>query len=74
MDTGKNQLTPVIKEQILQVLDTTEANMFDCNAVMAIAKREGYDELADYLMDRKNWKAYSNFIVNGGKSATDKAE
>ena len=48
--------------------------MFDCNAVMAIAKREGYDELADYLMDRKNWKAYSNFIVNGGKSATDKAE
>jgi hypothetical protein len=65
MDTAKNQITPAIKEQILKVRDTGETNMFDCNAVMAIANREGLLELADYLLDKANRKAYGRFIMTG---------
>lgn len=65
MDTAKNQMTPTIKEQILKVRDTAETNMFDCNAVMSIASREGWFELVDYLLDKENWKAYSRFILTG---------
>lgn len=72
MDTAKNQLTPTLKGQVLQVRDTAEADMLDCNAVMAIAAREGWYELADYLMDKKNWKTYGNFIVTGGETDTEK--
>lgn len=35
-------MTQKIKEQILAVRDTGEANMFDVNAVQYIADREGY--------------------------------
>lgn len=72
MDTAKNQLTRAIKGQILQVRDTAEADMLDCNAVMAIAAREGWYELADYLTDKKNWKTYGNFIVTGGETVKQK--
>lgn len=65
MDTVKNQITPTIKEQILKVRDTGETNMFDCRAVMAIADREGLLELAGYLSDKANWKAYGRFIMTG---------
>lgn len=65
MDIVKNQITPTIKEQIIQVRDTADANMLDCNAVQSVANREGWCELADYLHDRKNWKTYCHFIVTG---------
>jgi len=65
MDTAKNQITPTIKKQILKVRDTGETNMFDCRAVMTIANREGLLELADYLLDKANWKAYGRFIMTG---------
>lgn len=35
-------MTKKIKEQILAVRDTGEANMFDVNTVQYIANREGY--------------------------------
>ncbi len=41
----------IVKEQILKVRDTREANMFDLNLVMQIASREGWHELAVYLAD-----------------------
>lgn len=56
-------MTKKIKEQILAVRDTGEANMFDVNTVQYIANREGYYELVVYLMD--NRKEYSNFIMTG---------
>lgn len=56
-------MTQKIKEQILAVRDTGEANMFDVNAVQYIADREGYYELIVYLID--NRKEYSNFILTG---------
>lgn len=65
MDTAKNQMTPTIKEQILKVRDTGETNMFDCAAVVSIANREGWYELADFLSDIKNWGTYNQFILTG---------
>ena len=56
-------MTQKIKEQILAVRDTGEANMFDVNAVQYISDREGYYELIVYLID--NRKEYSNFILTG---------
>ena len=70
MDTAKNQITPTIKEQILKVRDTGETNMFDCAAVMAIANREGLLELAGYLLNKANWKAYDRFIMTGKTEGT----
>lgn len=65
MGTSNDKITPIIKEQILQVRDTGETNMFDCNAVICIANREGCFELVDYLSDRKNREAYGRFIMTG---------
>lgn len=74
MGTAKNQLTPTIKKQILKVRDSAETNMFDCNAVMSIANREGWHELVNYLLDRKNWGAYSHFILTGKTGASEDME
>ena len=62
-------MTSVIKEQILAVRDTGETNMFDVNAVMTIAVREGYYELADYLFSYT--KEYSRFILTGKTGRED---
>jgi len=56
-------MNQTIKEQILAVRDTGETNMFDTNQVLAIANREGFYELVDYLLDNK--KEYANFIMFG---------
>lgn len=74
MGTAKNQLTPTIKKQILKVRDSAETNMFDCNAVMSIANCEGWHELVNYLLDRKNWGAYSHFILTGKTGASEDME
>ena len=56
-------MNQTIKEQILAVRDTGETNMFDVNAVMQIANREGFYELVCYLLDHK--REYSRFIMTG---------
>ena len=53
----------IIKKQILAVRNTGETNMFDTNRVMAIATREEFYELADYLLDHK--AEYARFILTG---------
>ncbi len=55
----------IIKEQILKVRDTRQANMFDRNMVMQIANREGWYELVVYLADSGNHKEYAHFILTG---------
>ena len=65
---GESYMDSVIKEQILAVRDTGETNMFDVNAVMRIAMREGFYELVVYLQEHKS--EYARFILTG--KATDK--
>ncbi len=55
----------IVKEQILKVRDTRQANMFDRNMVMQIANREGWYELVVYLADSGNHKEYAHFILTG---------
>jgi len=63
-------MKPTVKEQVLKVRDTGETNMFDMEAVAAIAMRGGFYELVDYLQDYK--KEYAHFIMTG--KATDDEE
>lgn len=52
-----------VKEQILAIRDTGEANMFDLTRVREIALRKGFYELLDFL--DHNSKAYARFILVG---------
>ncbi|WP_288313883.1 DUF5049 domain-containing protein [uncultured Selenomonas sp.] len=54
-----------IRNQILAVRDTGATNMFDARRVKEIAEMLGFDELADFLNDRRNHKVYANFILTG---------
>ena len=54
-----------VKEQIMKVRDTRQANMFDRNMVMQIANRVGWFELVVYLADSGNHKEYAHFILTG---------
>lgn len=56
-------MNEVIKEQILAVRDTGEANMLDTRKVQVIANREGFYELVVYLEEHK--REYANFILTG---------
>lgn len=53
----------VIREQIIAVRDTGEANMLDSRAVQRIANREGFYELVIYLEEHR--REYANFILTG---------
>lgn len=53
----------VIKQQILAIRATGEANMFDTRTVQYIANREGYFELVIYLEEHR--KEYVDFILRG---------
>lgn len=55
-----------VKEQILKVRSTSEANMFDVDAVMRIAYDNGWYELVSWLSDEANRKEYCRFIFTGG--------
>ena len=63
VEEGEISMSPIVMEQILAVRDTGETNMFDTNAVTAIANREGFYELVVYLIDHK--REYSQFILTG---------
>lgn len=54
-----------IKNEILAVRETGATNMFDVGTVREIAIQLAFDELADFPSDRKNHKAYCNFILTG---------
>jgi len=56
-------MTPKIQEQIMAVRKTAETNMFDTNAVMVIANREGFYELVCYIDENK--QEYARFILTG---------
>lgn len=53
----------VVREQIMAVRDTGEANMLDTRAVQRIASREGFYELVIYLEEHR--REYANFILTG---------
>ena len=56
-------MTDIVKEQILEVLETGEANMLDTNAVQYIADREGFYELMIFIEEQKS--EYIQFIFTG---------
>lgn len=56
-------MTQTIKQQILAVRDTGEANMLDTRMVQYIANREGFFELVIYIEDHR--KEYVHFIFTG---------
>lgn len=62
-------MTERIEEQILEVRNTGLTNMFDVNAVMAIADGLMLHDLVVYLADRSNHKGYVDFILHGSPSA-----
>lgn len=55
-----------IREQILAVRDTGEANMLDSRAVQVIADRLGFFELVVFI--EENRREYARFIMTGGEA------
>ena len=53
-------MTETIKQQIMDVRATGEANMLDTRMVQYIANREGFYELVIYIEDHR--KEYVHFI------------
>ena len=62
-------MTERIAGQILEVRNTGLTNMFDVNAVMAVADGLMLHDLVVYLADRSNHKGYVDFILHGSPSA-----
>jgi len=62
-------MTKTVREQILAIRATGEANMFDANMVQYIANRERYYELVIYLQEHR--KEYINFILTGKATADE---
>ena len=56
-------MTETVKQQIMAVRDTGEANMLDTRMVQYIANREGFYELVIYIEDHR--KEYAHFIFTG---------
>ena len=54
-----------IKNEILAVRETGATNMFDVGTVREIARQLAFDELADFLSDRKNHQADCKFSLAG---------
>jgi len=74
MNTRQNQqtnpdenivITDTLKEQILAVRDTGRTNMFDIFFVQRVAYEMELYELVEFLEDRNNRAAYTNFILHG---------
>lgn len=60
---GSSHMSKVVREQIIAVRDSGEANMLDSRAVQRIANREGFYELVIYL--EEHHREYANFILTG---------
>ena len=68
MNTKANQqpiITDELKEQILAVRDTGRTNMFMISSVQQIAYEMELFDLALFLEERENRKAYVEFIMRG---------
>ena len=68
MNTKANQqpiITDELKEQILAVRDTGRTNMFMISSVQRIAYEMELFDLALFLEERENRKAYVEFIMRG---------
>ncbi len=65
MDKETQKITDKLFEQILEVRNTGEANMFDIRAVMRIAYDLELFELVSFLEDKKNRDDYFQFILTG---------
>ena len=59
-------VTEKIREQIMAIRDSGEANMLDTCMVQCIANREGYYELVVYLEEHS--KEYWHFIMTREES------
>ena len=57
------KVTPVIKEQIIDIRDTGLTNMFDGNTVQTLALDYGYKELYEFIDDYPD--VYFRFILTG---------
>ena len=60
---GINNMTKIVRDQILKVRATGETNMFDLIGVKLVASSFGYIELLDYL--EENQHEYLQFIMFG---------
>lgn len=49
-------------DAILDVRDHGETNMWDLQAVAELARVYGHPEASEWLYDRKNQKAYAEFL------------
>ena len=56
-------MTPVIKEQIIDIRDTGLVNLFDGLKVQALAEEYGYKELYEFIDDYPD--VYFRFILTG---------
>lgn len=65
MDKETPIITDKIFEQILEVRNTGETNMFDIRAVMRVAYDLELYELVNFLTDKKNKDIYFQFILSG---------
>ncbi len=65
MDKETPIITDKIFEQILEVRNTGETNMFDIRAVMRVAYDLELYELVNFLTDKKNKDVYYQFILSG---------
>ena len=62
-------MTERIAEQILEVRNTGLTNMFDVDAVMAVADGLMLHDLVVYLADSSNHRGYVDFILTGTPQA-----
>ena len=58
-------MTDKVIEQILDIRETGETNMFDVTRVQRLAYEKGYFELVLFLKEHK--KEYARFILAGEK-------
>lgn len=70
-ESQHDELTKEIVKQILTVRDTGKTNMFSISNVQRIAYDLDLFELVNFLEDRKNHKAYCEFILHGKKEKTN---
>ena len=52
-------------QQLKEIRDSGQCNMFDLRCVLAVAEKRGFVELIDYLSDPKNHEKYVRFIFSG---------
>ena len=69
MKGEEGEMTERIAGQILEVRNTGLTNMFDVNAVMAVADGLMLHDLVVYLADSSNHRGYVDFILHGSPSA-----